>query len=173
MENNGSMKRGQTRIMHLAHKIHKIKLLYTKFNAKKSWTLNLMGERCQNLKLTIFQLERECTSSRTIGIRLEFILTTARWITVLSVAKLLYQLLFKLSGIPVGMVRVVCWLESRIYKYSPCLKLMFAQTRCVSVADILSVSLFEFVWFKNFIASQLFARLNIPSEFTLFAIVKG
>lgn len=50
--------------------------------------------------------------------------------------------------------------------------LMFAQTRGVSEADILSVSLFEFVWFKNFIASQLFARLNIPSEFTLFAIIK-
>lgn len=102
---------------------HKIKLLYTKFNAKKSWTLkNLMGKRCQTLKRTIFQLERECTSCRTIGIRFEFILTTAQWITVLSVAKLLYQLLFKLSEIPVEMVRVVCWLESRIYKYSPCLK---------------------------------------------------
>lgn len=49
---------------------------------------------------------------------------------------------------------------------------MFAQTRGVSEADILSVSLFEFVWFNNFIASQLFARLNIPSEFSLFAIIK-
>lgn len=103
------------------HWAHKIKLLYTKFNAKKLWTLNnLMGERCQNLKRTILQLERECTSCRTIGIRFEFILTTPQWITVLSVSKLQYQLLFKLSEIPVRMVRVVCWLESRIYKY--CLK---------------------------------------------------
>lgn len=63
-----------------------------KIRRKKSWTLKvLMGERCQDLKRTIFQLERECTSSRTIGIRFEFILTTAQCITVLSVAKLLYQ----------------------------------------------------------------------------------
>lgn len=66
------------------------------------------GGALPDLKRTIFRLERECTSSRTIGIRFEFILTTAQCITVLSVEKLLYQLLFKLSEIPVGMVRVVC-----------------------------------------------------------------
>lgn len=49
---------------------------------------------------------------------------------------------------------------------------MFAQNRGVSEADILSVSLFEFMWFKNCIAPQLFAPLNIPSEFTLFATIK-
>lgn len=48
------------------------------------------------------------------------------------------------------MVRVVRWLESKIYKYSPCLKTDDAQNRGVSEADILSVSLFEFVWYKKF-----------------------
>lgn len=35
MANNKSMKWGQMRIMHWAHKIHKIKLLYIKFQRKK------------------------------------------------------------------------------------------------------------------------------------------